>query len=1084
MQFKNLPIRKKVGVVVLLLVVFNLLLDVVILYSNFANNDADLLNTAGRNRYLSQRLTALGNAATSNNTHVSKTAQKELIETMDLFEKNLTVLFKGGHPPKSNAGVVIDPAPKTVIPVLKGMRTYFKDTKANLEIVIKQVNLGNGEGPEAMTAINELNEGLVKGTMLKKAQEIVDAYTKNSEQNKFIVLTYVLLFTLLNFGVIIVVYYVFNKFISKPINQVKEISHVIASGDFTKKVVIDSTDDIGDVATSINTLITNMNKASDFADNIGQNKLDVTFESLGQNDTLGISLLTMRKNLIQVGEEEKKRNWSTVGLANFGDILRANNDSLETLSNNIISNLVKYLNANQGGLFVVNDNDVNDTYLELLACYAWNKKKYLHMRIERGEGLVGQAWQENDTLYITDVPEDFVKITSGLGGANPNSFLIVPLKVNEETFGVIEIASFNLFEKYQIEFVEKLAESIASTLSTAKTNERTKHLLSQSQLQTEAMRAQEEEMRQNMEEMQATQEEMERKEAEMSRMMEQMQQQEEEMRQNMEEMEATQEEMEKQNGIIAENAAKNAGILDGIDATMATIEFTPEGFVITANDNFTQTMKSDLVSIVGKHHSNFIPLEIKNSPEYQNFWTDLAKGNEKRGIFKRINAEGETVWLNAIYNPIRNAKGEVVNVIKFATDITEQKELEAQSNAQTDIINDIAIVSKTDLKGNITYVNDQFLKWSKYTKEEVMGKNHRMLKSGDQDDQIFVDMWKTISSGKVFRGEIKNKAKDGSFYWVDAIIAPIFDDLGKPKEYIAQRFVINEQKAKEQESGAQKIILDQVCIISKTDLKGNITYVNDQFVKWSQYSREEIMGKNHRILKSGEQDDQIFVDMWKTISSGKVFRGEIKNKAKDGSFYWVDAIVAPVLDDKGKPVEYMAQRFVINEQKEKEREAQQMLEETRAQEEEIRQTLEEVQATSEEMERVMREMDAQNSIINSVAIVSKTDLLGNITYVNDEFVKWAKYSRDEVLGKNHRILRHPDMPAAAFEDMWRTISSGKIWRGEVKNLAKDGSVYWVDAIIAPILDSNGKPKEYIAQRFVINDKKEKEAQLEALLKKK
>ena len=78
------------------------------------------------------------------------------------------------------------------------------------------------------------------------------------------------------------------------------------------------------------------------------------------------------------------------------------------------------------------------------------------------------------------------------------------------------------------------------------------------------------------------------------------------------------------------------------------------------------------------------------------------------------------------------------------------------------------------------------MKWSKYTREEVMGKNHRILKSGDQDDQIFVDMWKTISSGKIFRGEVKNKAKDGTFYWVDAIIAPVFDSNGKPKEYLFQ----------------------------------------------------------------------------------------------------------------------------------------------------------------------------------------------------------------------------------------------------------------------------------------------------------
>lgn len=192
------------------------------------------------------------------------------------------------------------------------------------------------------------------------------------------------------------------------------------------------------------------------------------------------------------------------------------------------------------------------------------------------------------------------------------------------------------------------------------------------------MRAQEEEMRQNMEEMAATQEEMQRKELEMTQMVERMQQQEEEMRQNMEEMAATQEEMEKQNAVIAEKAAESQGILEGINATMATIEFTPEGNVITANDNFLTTMKTTLQDIQGKHHSGFVPTEIKSSTEYKTFWTDLAQGIDKKGEFKRINTLGETVWLNAIYNPIKNAAGEVVKVIKFATNITEQKKKEEQ----------------------------------------------------------------------------------------------------------------------------------------------------------------------------------------------------------------------------------------------------------------------------------------------------------------------------------------------------------------------------------------------------------------------
>lgn len=219
--------------------------------------------------------------------------------------------------------------------------------------------------------------------------------------------------------------------------------------------------------------------------------------------------------------EDKKREWTNNGLAKFADILRAQNNEIQKSYDAIITNLVKYLDANQGGLFVV-EGEENSKFIELKSYYAYERKKYLEKRIEIGEGLVGQCYLEKDIVFLTKVPENFITITSGLGNATPRCVLLVPLMLNEEVFGVIELASFKPFEQYQIDFLKKVGENTAATISNLKINERTKLLLEESQQQSEEMRSQEEEMRQNMEELSATQEEMARRQQEVEEALEEM----------------------------------------------------------------------------------------------------------------------------------------------------------------------------------------------------------------------------------------------------------------------------------------------------------------------------------------------------------------------------------------------------------------------------------------------------------------------------------------------------------------------------------------------------------------------------------
>ena len=421
--------------------------------------------------------------------------------------------------------------------------------------------------------------------------------------------------------------------ITGPINFIKDVVIKLGRGELVddKKRVF-SNDEIGEMAEATENLVVGLKATTAFAENIGSGKYDSEFKPLSDHDVLGNALINMRANLAKVAEEDKKRNWSTEGIAKFGEILRSNNSEVQKLCDEIIGSLIKYLKANQGALYIIDETGAEEEKtMSMISCYAWDKKKFVNQKIHRGEGLAGQAWQEMDTIYITDVPQNYIKITSGLGNANPTSVLIMPLKMNDQIFGVVEIASFSKIADFEIDFVKKVAESIASTVSTVKVNERTQKLLTESQQMTEEMRAQEEEMRQNMEELQATQEEMQRTQAESS------------------------------------------SIVSLVDDNYATIEFDTEGNILKANENFLKAMGYTAGEIQGEHHRIFMPREERNTDAYRQFWKDLGMGKGIAGEFKRINKKGEEVWILASYAPVRGNNGQVSRLLKIAQDITKYK---------------------------------------------------------------------------------------------------------------------------------------------------------------------------------------------------------------------------------------------------------------------------------------------------------------------------------------------------------------------------------------------------------------------------
>ncbi|WMN06073.1 GAF domain-containing protein [Marivirga arenosa] len=247
----------------------------------------------------------------------------------------------------------------------------------------------------------------------------------------------------------------------------------------------------------------------EFAKEIANNNYDKEFD-VDEDNPLSAALIDMRDSLKKSSLREEQERFTNKGLAELSNIIRDNGTNLKDLTYEVIEFLVKYMKLNQGGFFIVTEDEKGETVLELQGAYAYDRRKKIKKQLMPGEGLVGQSYQEKDSIYLTEVPDDYINIKSGLGDANPRSIIITPVKRDETIEGVIELASFRVLKEYEKDFLEKAGESIAVALNTAKVTQRTTELYEQSQQQTEEMRAQEEEMRQNMEELSATQEEMQR----------------------------------------------------------------------------------------------------------------------------------------------------------------------------------------------------------------------------------------------------------------------------------------------------------------------------------------------------------------------------------------------------------------------------------------------------------------------------------------------------------------------------------------------------------------------------------------------
>ena len=439
--------------------------------------------------------------------------------------------------------------------------------------------------------------------------------------------------------VIIIFSTIFSKKFSNPIIELKDSLLILSKGKIPKKLEKKYNDEIGETILALNELSDGLKNSKEFALKIGEGNFNAEYIISKDND-FGNALLQMRNKLKESKEKEeiresqkRKENWINEGVNQIGKILYKDSNNLKDLTKNILSLIINYLNANQGAFFLIQKDENANKFIEMSACIAYQRDKNINEKMDISEGLVGRCIYEKKTIILKKLPYDYIKISSGLGDDKPSSLILVPLKINNDVFGVIEIASFVHLKDHEIRFLENIAENIASSISNEKMHIQTNILLKKSQEQKKELMLREEELRQNIEELHTTQE------------------------------------------LANHKTNEIQNILNAIDASIFMAQFNENGIVLDINLSYVKLFQLKKEEIIGKHHLEFSKLPKE---KYNKLWNNLKKGE----IIKRRQSfihEKRKKYFSETYFPIiKNNKLEKIILIAFETNnkIRLEKELD------------------------------------------------------------------------------------------------------------------------------------------------------------------------------------------------------------------------------------------------------------------------------------------------------------------------------------------------------------------------------------------------------------------------
>lgn len=829
-------------------------------------------------------------------------------------------------------------------------------------------------------------------------------------------------FLFVGLGIILffITLYLIRNLSQKILNNIYQLRgyvRMIRRGDFPK-YIRPLNDETSEIVEELRLVTHHLQKTKEFSLGIAKGNLESKLDAFEQHSEMGDAFEQMQEGLRQIAIKDQERQWVNEGLTKFNSIVRESKE-IQMLADNVVTALVKYLGANQGGIFILNDKEFDTPCMELTSVYAYDRKRFLERRIHLGQGLAGQSWQEKDAVCLQEVPEGYTLVNSGLGGASPRSILVIPMIVNEDdVVGIIELASFQIFKEYEIEFVKKLAENIGANVTTLKNNEEAQTLLNEAQQTAEKLKRKEEESALSLQELTSTQDEMKKSQAELT------------------------------------------GQLTAINATLATAEFDMRGVITNANDIFLEMFDYSIYDIRGSHHSIFVdPTEI-DKPRYKKFWLELQEGLPQTEEFKRITKDGKEIWLNASYTPVKDIKGRPYKIIELAIEITEQKQLSMDFKGEIEAINKTNAVVEYDVEGYILSANNIFLQLMGYRLNEIKGKHHSVLvDTKDPATVQYLQDWKKLTRGKSLAGEFQYINKAGEKIWIRSSYNPILDLNGQPYKILNFAQDINDVKTYETELKQntsilqkQKTELEQnqlaltgqmtaintALATAEFDMEGTILEVNNIFLDALKYNIYELKGQTDTLVLEKESADKAtYQKFWSELRRGIPQIGEFKRVAKDGKAVWLNATFTPVKDITGVPYKVIQLGTVVTQQK-----VQNM------------------------------DYEGQMAAINKSNVVIEFDMKGYVLHANQIFLDLMQYNLVELINKNHNIFVDDFIKTSEdYKILWDKLFNGEYVSGRFRRTKKDGSEVWFRGTYNPIFDLNGQPYKIVKFAQDITDVK-------------